>query len=134
MPELDWEPLDFLQCLGAAPETNEGDIDWDGDWVYEIKQHGFTLELVIWPNESVVALSLTLDDQNKPMASFTVVVREPVVYKNEKWGEYLVFSKCVVVPSRYYYHQHNDVFDNDKYPKWVNMELSVYPTIRIEFK
>ena len=130
MPELDWEPLDFLQCLGAAPETNE----WDTDLVYEVKQSGVTLELVIWPNESVVAVSLTLDNQNKPMTSFTVVVRGPVLYKNEKWGEYLVFTECVIVPSRYYHSQWSHVFDKDKHPDRVDMELSVYPTVRIEFK
>jgi len=134
MPELDWEPLDFLQCLGAAPETNEGDIDWDGDWVYEVKQSGTILKLVIWPYDSVVAVSLMLDDQAKPVTSFTVVIRRPVHYKNEKWGEYLVFPECVIVPSRYYSSQYNHVFDKDKYPQRVDMELSVYPTIRVEFK
>jgi hypothetical protein len=130
MPELDWEPLDFLQCLGTAPETSE----WDTDMLYKVEQSGVTLDLVVWPNESVVSVSLTLDNQSKPMTSFTVLVSGRVLYKNEKWGEYLIFCDCVVVPSRWYYSQHNDVFDNDKYPKRVDMELSVYPTIRIEFE
>lgn len=134
MPELDWEPLDFLQCLGAAPETNEGDIDWNGDWGYEVKQSGVTLELVVWPYESVVALSLTLDNQSKPMTSFTVLVRGPVRYKNEKWGEYLTFHSCVVVPSHYHYEIWDHVFDKNKYPEDIDMELSVYPTVRVEFK
>lgn len=130
MPELDWEPLDFLQCLGAVPETNE----WDTNLVYEIKQSGVTLELVLWPNESVVAVSLTLDNQDKPMTSFTVMVGNPVLYKNEKWSEYLVFPECVIVLSLFYHTQWHQVFDKDKYPERVEMELSVYPTIRIELK
>ena len=134
MPELDWEPLDFLQCLGAAPETNEGDVDWNGDWVYEIKQHRVTLELVVWPYESVVNVSLTLDNQSKPMTSFTVVARGPVLYKNEKWGEYLIFRDCIAVPNHYYYSQWNHVFDKDKYPEGVDMELWVYPTIRVDLR
>ena len=107
MPELDWNPQDFLQCLVEVPEIE----DYGTDYVYTTTRAGVTLELTVWPYESVVNFEITLMGQEKPLTTFTLAVRGPVQYKREKWGELLVFKHCLVVPGRFYDIGWKDAFD-----------------------
>ena len=130
MPALDWDPQDFMECLGAVPEIGDDDPSYH----YAVTQAGITLELLLWPHESVLFLSLRPENQKKELISFTVVVRGPVRYRKEKWGEYLIFPCCVLVPERWYNFQWDEVFDQRKYPQGVDMELYVYPAIRVTYQ
>ena len=129
MPELDWNPEEFLECLAEVPEIE----DYGTAYVYTATREGITLELTVWPYESVINLSLTPEGQQRPLAAFTLAVRGAVQYQDEKWGESLVFKNCVVVPGRFYYVAWEDVFDAGKYPGYMEAELSVHPCIRLTF-
>ncbi len=132
MSELDWNPQDFLECLVEVPEIE----DFGAAYLYTTTRDDTVLELVIWPFESIVNLSLTAEGQNKPLIEYTLAVRGPILYKTEKWGESLVFKSCVVVPGRFYYIRDDgwkDVFNEGKHPGQMNMALSVYPNLSIRF-
>lgn len=53
--------------------------------------------------------------------------------RQEKWGDYLELTGCVVVSSRVYHLELGDVFDGRKYPRGLTVEISASPDIRIAF-
>ena len=129
MPELKWDEQDFLECLGVVPEVEE----YETAYSYTVKSNGLTLLITVWQYESLIQLSLFREGQEKPITSFALVVRGPVEHRNEKWGEYLLLRSCVVVSSRFYYMNSGDVFEGDKYPHGLDVEIAAYPDLRITF-
>src|SRR5689334_714935 len=87
MPELQWDELDFLECLETVPEVEE-----DGVWYsYNVIRGGHRLLVTVLPLESVVELSLFPEQAETPLVEFSLFVRGAIMHVNDKRGEYLEF-------------------------------------------
>jgi hypothetical protein len=132
MPQLRWDQREVLECVGVVPETDE----YDTYHSYTIEREGLKLLLTLWQFESVLQLSLYRGNQRDTILHMALAIRGPVQFKRTKryeWEEFLLFSDCVSVPNRFYYHKLGDVFDTDKFPYSFDVEVAFYPDIRISF-
>jgi hypothetical protein len=97
MPQLEWDELEFLECLEVVPEEE----DYSVRFIYQIERGDQRLLLTVRPWESVIELALFCGTGDTPLIQFVLFVRRCVRAKKEKWGEYLVFEDCVIGPSRF---------------------------------
>jgi hypothetical protein len=130
MPQLQWDELDLLTCLGVVPEVEEYGVEYR----YRVEAGGHVLVLTIWPLESVAAFSLLAGDSATPLVEWAAFVRGPVRHVNDKRGEYLEFQDSVIGSDRFWHLDAGDVFDRSQYPGGVTVELGVRPQIRIRFR
>ncbi|MCC2667569.1 MAG: hypothetical protein K0Q72_40, partial [Armatimonadetes bacterium] len=70
MPQLEWEELDFLECLEVVPETEE----YGTYFSYRIEKVAHTLLLTVRPYDSVVQLSLTVASSETRLTEVALVV------------------------------------------------------------
>lgn len=92
MSGLPFDELDFLEFFGALPEIDQ---EWNR-FTYLTTKNGLILDFTICAWRRSVTLSLGRFDSPKPLVSFTVLVRGMVRRRQEKWGEYLEFTDCVL--------------------------------------
>ena len=74
MRQLQWEELDVVQAL-----------------------EGLRLLLTLWPEGSVVDVTLWSLKTDSVLLDFTVAVRGRLRYNNDQRGQYLEFPDCVLV-------------------------------------
>lgn len=130
MHDLKWSDYQVIECLGVLPTVDEYKVDYS----FKKESGGLTLELSVWPLESLVALSLFRNGYEHQFYSIWFVVRDRVRYINDKRGSYLNFEDIVIVkPTRGYYLDQGDVFDRAFWRGMINLVLSPEP-IRISFE
>ena len=131
MPELKWNDHEVVECLGVLPETDEFFASH-----YFKKSFGqIRLELTIWQNESLVALSLFDATGTSAFLDLDFIVRDRIEFRNETKFASLRFHDAVLVSSRFwmiYDEVKHDLFDAAKIPTKLGFELSTYP--KLEFK
>lgn len=127
MPQLHWDPQDFLECLGVMPEMDEF---WDSH-SYAVTRSGLILLVTVWQRESLVRCALSRQNQETPLVSLSLAVRGEARRRREKWGEYLELLGCRVVSDRFGSHEMDAVFDRELYPYDLTVELAAHPDIRI---
>lgn len=127
MPQLDWDELDFLDYLEVAPVVDEDSASHS----YELLQNDLRLILTVWQYESVVQLSLFRDATDATIFSFACYVRKNARYVNDKRGRYLELVDCVIAPTRFWYLQAGDVFDHNRFPHGLTVQVEARPDIRI---
>ena len=128
MPELQWDELDFLECLEAIPEVEE---PWKTRYVYKIDKDELILTVVIRPLENYVWFSLQQKDRDSQLIELAVFVRGKVIYINDKRGEYLRFENCFIAPSSYSHLVADKFLENE--PQSWTIELSIKPQIQIRY-
>ncbi len=129
MPELQWDDLDFLECLETVPEVEEYGISSS----YNVIRGGHRLMVTVWPYESVVQLTLWSEQVESPLVELALFVRGAVGHIHDQRGEYLEFPDCIVAPNRFWYLQAGDVFDHGRFAYGVTIQLSIKPGIRLRF-
>ncbi|AHJ99141.1 hypothetical protein [Hymenobacter swuensis] len=92
MRQLQWEELDLVQGLEVVP----GEIG-NGGQQFEVEQDGLCLLLTLWPEDSVVDVTLYQRKTRAVLLDFTVAVRGRIRYNNDQRGQYLEFPDCVLV-------------------------------------
>lgn len=92
MRQLQWEELDLVQGLEVVP----GEIG-NGGQQFEVKQEDLCLLLTLWPEGSVVDVTLYQRQTRAVLLDFTVAVRGRIRYNNDQRGQYLEFPDCVLV-------------------------------------
>lgn len=126
MPRLKFDPLDLLDCLEVAPADDE-----DTELLYDVKQGDLRLRFCVWPFESVVELTLLRDTTRATIFSCVCFVRDNVRFVNDKRGKYLALNDCVIAGARFWYFEAGDVFDHQRFPCGVTVEISVRPEISV---
>ena len=129
MPKLQWDDLDFLECLEVVPEV-ETDRIW---YSYQVVKNGLDLQVKVWPMESVIQFALARESAKDPLFRFALFVRGRVRHINDKRGEYLEFEDCVVASNQFWYIEAGDVFNHGRFAKGVTVEIGIKPDIWIEF-
>ena len=130
MPELEWNELDFLQCLATLPVVEEYGVSH----TYTVTDKVLTLELIVYQIESVIEFALSRTGMEQPIMRFALVVRDKIRYREGKQGESLEFRDCVFVPRRFYMTDVGDVFVRERFPMGLMVELTVHPSIQFAFQ
>ena len=129
MPQLKWNQYDFVECLGAVPTVG----GYETEFRFVVEQNELRLEVIVFPDESLVQVSLFRAGSDDYLTTFGLAVRGEVRFINDKRGAYLEFEQCVVVPNRFYYFDMRSVFAGDKYPDSVDFELHTSPDFQLKF-
>lgn len=128
MPQLKWNEYEVIECLGVLPEKEE----FFTSHSFRTKEDGLILEMTVWQYESLVAISLLKENDDKPFFTLYFIVRDEIRFVNEKDFAGLQFRDVVVVPIRFWIYENPDLFDKTIYPTNLNFQLNVYP--QFEFK
>lgn len=130
MPQLKWDPTDFIECLEVVPINDS----YDAELTYRVERNELVLTLTMWQHESVLKLNLAFASTGNTITEFCLVLPMPVEFVKEKDREFLLFKRSVVSPSRFYYHDiEGNPFDQLELKARVDVKLSVNPTIKIEY-
>lgn len=127
MPELQWDELDFMECLEVEPEIDR----YGFGWVYKVSKDGLKLIVDVQPLESYIWIEIRHQESNKLITEFSLFVREKVRYVNDKRGEYLEFSGCLMVPRVFTRRGSEVILDN--IPSDWTVGLSIKPQIQIRY-
>ncbi len=129
MPSLQWDELDFIECLDVVPDI-EG---YQVSHAFKVVQERLTLALKVWQHESVVYVTLYDSVTGRLVTEFALFVRGRVSHEKIQREEYLMLRDCLVAPGRFYYVNAGDVFDTDKWPFGMSVRISVKPQISVRF-
>lgn len=130
MPQLKWDPTDFIECLEVAPINDS----YDAELIYRVERNELVLTLTMWQHESVLKLNLASASTGNTITAFCLVLPMPVEFVKEKGREFLLFKRSVVSPSRFYYHDiEGNPFAQAESKARVDVRLSVKPEIKIEY-
>ncbi len=125
MPELRWSEHGVIECLGVLPDID----DYNTGHHFKLENKGLILEMSIWQHESLIAASIYQTGKGNPLITLWFVVRNQIRYINDKRGSFLEFSDFLFVKDRAYYIEEGDIFEEQKFPMRLNLELAVEPEI-----
>lgn len=97
MAEFVWEPLEFLDALGVAPEEAEDGISFH----YKLTRGDLRLELTVWPLDGDVSLSLHSPSQTEPAVDLRLLDCPGARVVSEKRGKFIEFSGANLFSGRY---------------------------------
>lgn len=137
MPELKWNEYDFIECLGVLPEKEE----FFTSHYFELSRDDLFLQITVWQHESCVAVSISKESDKQPFIIFHLLVRDEIIFINEKESSFLRFQNCIIVSSRFWMNreivklldQQNDHSNKKDFPSKIDFELHVYPRLEIKF-
>jgi hypothetical protein len=125
MPQLDWDEIDFLECLGIIPSVE----DYEVKHTYKVNRSGLVLTLIVKQLDSLVQIALQQQDLKEPVVALAFFVRGSVRYINDKRGRYLEFVDSIIAPDNL--SQILGAFDKTKFPRGMTIQLQVNPEIHI---
>ena len=102
---------------------------------FTIIKDGLKVELTLWQDESLVAISIYQESNPKPFIEFNFIVRDKIKFLNEKASSQLIFCDCVFVENRFWRNSEEnelDFFNTDKIRTKTDFVLSTYP--KLEFR
>ena len=129
MPQLQWDELDFIECLDVIPEVE----DYQVSHSFKVIQERLTLALKVWQYESVVHFALYDSETGRLVTEFALFVRGSVSHEKSQRAEYLMLRDCIVAPSRFYYINVGDVFNVDRWPFGLTVSIFIKPQISVRF-
>jgi hypothetical protein len=97
MPALVWNETDILTYLGVLPTVEEYGISY----LYRVQRCGLYLDLIMYPNDSDIYLSLFREGVEAPVLDMKLIECNGVRYINDQRGEYLEFAPARTFGSRY---------------------------------
>lgn len=119
MPELSWEPLEFLEILGVVPEEEE----YGTSYHYVVTRPGLRLELTVWPLSAEVALTLYASEQVAPILNLKLLDCPGARVIQDKRGKFIEFAAANMFMGRY----DNTVPAPYGFRLWVEPYLQVAP-------
>ena len=128
MPELQWDELDFLECLEVEPQIED---EYKTRYVYKVARAGLILTVVVRSLESYLWLSLQQKESELPLVEFALFVHGNIRYIKDKRGEYLELTDCLLAPRRTSYLKAETIWDVTQ-PTWT-LEISIKPHIQIRY-
>src|SRR5215213_7672538 len=131
MRELNWSKHDFVECLGDLYEISP----YDNAYCFNLKNDFFSLEINVADCFSVIAIFASAAGSEIPIFSLQFIVRDKVCSISDKKISYLLFKDCVLVTNDFYSVQDYEekVFDQDKFPKYLDFELHTFPKLQLKF-
>lgn len=131
MPELNWNKHDFVECLGVLYEISP----YDNSYSFNVKNNSFSLKVNVIDYFSVIAIYASVANNEIPIFSIQFIVRDKVCFVSDKKISYLLFKDCVLITNDFYSVEDykKKVFDNDKFPKYLNFELHTFPEVQLKF-
>ena len=126
MPKLKWKDDEVVECLGVLREIEELFSSHSFSRVFGL----IRLELTVWENESLVAVSIFEDQGTDPFLDLCFIVRDRVEFVSETESTSIRFHDSVVVTSRFwqiYDEDRRDWFDTRLLPTKIGFELSSFP-------
>lgn len=97
MPQLVWEPLDFLDALGVAPEV----ADYETSHKYVVSQPPLRLEITLWQYDGDVQLHLFVAPFEQPVVRYSMLGCPGARVVNDKRGQFLEFAAANTFTGRY---------------------------------
>lgn len=130
MPLLEWNEYDFIEVLAVMPTVEEYGV------YHEFRRitPPLALKLTVYPYESVVCITVTLEGGGWPVVQFDAYVRERVVRESTQDAEWLELRDVIVAPSRFSYIEIGDPFDRTRYPQRHTLLIQVVPQISLVWR
>jgi hypothetical protein len=121
MPQLTWDPVDFLSVLGVAPEVGEYET-W---YRYTVEQPPVRLQITLWQYDADVELLLFVADWERPVLRYSMLGTPGVRVVNDKRGHFLEFAAANTFTGRY------DGYSVIPYGLrvWVTPQISIEPFV-----
>lgn len=129
MPQLRWDDIDFLDFFAVEPAVE----DYGASHSFEVERNGIRLLFTLWQLESVIQASLFRGQSDNALFTFAAYVRGEARVINDVRGRYIDFENCIIAPSRFWYIQAGNPFDQQRYPISVTIRLETDPDLRIVF-
>jgi hypothetical protein len=127
MPLLDWNEYEFIEVLAVMPTVEE----YGTHHRYHRVTPPLALTLTVYPYESVVCISLTLENGGLPVMQFAAYVRERIARESTRDDEWLELRDVIVAPNRFSYIEMGDPFDRTRYPLRHTLRIQVVPQISL---
>lgn len=97
MPELVWEPVDFLDLLGVAPEETE----YGASFLYVVDREDLRLELTVWPMSGDVAVRVYCSTQRQPVIDLNLLDCPGARVIEDKRGRFIEFAAANLFTGRF---------------------------------
>jgi hypothetical protein len=97
MPELAWNPVDFLQALDVVPVEGE----YGTYYLYNVDRRGVRLELAVYPLESDVHIKIICSQQLEPVVNLQLLECPAARVTQDKRGQYIEFAAAKAFTGRY---------------------------------
>lgn len=94
---FEWEPLEFLEALGCAPEVDEDGLSY----AYEVSRNSLRLLLTIWPLDREVQVSLHDVSQKEPLFHLRLVDTPGARVVDDKRGKFIEFAGANLFSGRF---------------------------------
>ena len=121
MPQLVWEPLDFLDVLGVVPEVAE----YETSHRYVVSEPPLRLEITLWQYDGDVQLYLFVAPFERPVVRYSMLGCPGVRVIQDRRGRFLEFAAANTFTGRY------DGYSVIPYGLrvWVNPQLCLEPFV-----
>lgn len=97
MPELVWEPVDFLDLLGVAPDEAE----YGASFHYVVHREDLRLELTVWPMSGDVAVRVYGSTQRQPVIDLNLLDCPGARVIDDKRGRFIEFAAANLFAGRF---------------------------------
>ena len=118
LPELAWNPVDFLQVLEVVPEEGE----YGTAYHYDLERRGIRLQLSVFPLDRDVFIKMFCGQQEAPVVNLRLIDVPAARVVDEKLGQYIEFAGAKAFAGRY---------DETSAPAY-GFRLWVVPFVQIE--
>jgi hypothetical protein len=97
MPELAWDPVDFLDVLEVVPLEEE----FGTSYLYKLKRNAMTIELHVYPLAGDVLLRIPHDLQAEPLINLRLLGCPAARVVQDKRGEFIEFAAANAFMGRF---------------------------------
>ena len=97
MPQLVWEPSDFLETLGISPEAGE----YETSHKYVISQLPVMLEITLWQYDGDVQLHLFVSPFKDPVMRYSMLECPGARALSDNRGRFIEFAAANTFTGRY---------------------------------
>lgn len=97
MPELVWEPVDFLDLLGVAPDVEEYGVSFH----YVVHRQELRLELRVCPMSGDVTVVVYCSTQLQPVINLSLLDCPGARVVDDKRGRFIEFAAANLFTGRF---------------------------------
>jgi hypothetical protein len=94
---MNWEPTDFMACLGVEPVVEENEISFS----YQVTKDGLRLELIVFQYDGDIYITVYRDGLDSPVVDCRLVDCDAARRVSDQRGEYLEFAPGALFNDRY---------------------------------
>lgn len=129
MYRLQWDELDFLECLEVAPVFQEENCSY----AYDVRRNEFRLLVVVLLESDAIRFTLRHEQCETPIIAFVLFVRGKIAKINDKRGEFLIFPDSVFAPDEEWHSEATELMKLRRLALGLTLELQIKPIIRFRF-